>query len=59
MSTLQQAEEVSRVLYGSGEELEKLRILYLKARYGLQADAESAAEANRLYRAIKDRSQSV
>lgn len=59
MSTLQQAEEVNRVLRGSGEELEKLRTLYLKARYGLQADAESATEATRLYRAIKDRSQSV
>ena len=59
MSTLQQAEEAGRVLKGSGEELEKLRALYLKARYGLQADAESAAEASRLYKAIKERSQSV
>ena len=58
MSTLQQAEEVNRVLRGSGEELEMLRSLYLKARYGLQADAESAAEANRLYKAIKEKSQS-
>ena len=59
MSTLQQAEEVRRVLQGSGEELERLRILYLKARYGLQADAESAAEASRLYQVIKENLRSV
>ena len=59
MSTLQQAEEAERVLRGSDEALEKLRVLYLKARYGLQADAESAAEATRLYRVIKEKSQSV